>query len=336
MALSSKASFIPTTNEFLAHWSLVDAALAPAPPLTLPEERGVIPPGFDVSGLTVLKTLLQGHLEVVQDKLNDLQIASGAIALLKAKLHRRLTLFLEVVDGFYGNTEFFAARPEPVGVGAGEEKFIDPLRDAKSLWAKLNAAPAPAGLVLPIVLNEGTAAAPLLVTLAEFTASLESLKTKYEARANADQALKLARGRRDQTMEDIRAVLLSYRKAVVPRLAGNQALLASIPRLTPEPGHTPAAVSATAVFQPPDVAKVTHAESDDADFKEYELRGTAGADGDAEDAIVLENHPARTPADFFTQHGLGSPGGAVSLWVYVITNDGNERGSARMVVERPA
>ena len=73
MALTSKASFIPTTNEFLAHWGLVDAALAPAPPLVLPEERGVIPPGFDVSGLGALKSLLQGHLETVQDKLNDLK-----------------------------------------------------------------------------------------------------------------------------------------------------------------------------------------------------------------------------------------------------------------------
>lgn len=336
MALSSKAAFIPTSNEFLAHWTLVDAALPPAAAFILPEEPGVIPPGFNRSGLVALRDLLQGHLDTVQDKLNDLQISGGALAMLKATLHKRLTLFLEVVDGFYVNTEFFTARPDAPGVDAGEEKFFGPLRDAKSLWTKLNAAAAPAGLALPIVLNEGTAEAPLLVTLAAFTTSLDLLKTKYEARANADQVLKLARGRRDKTMVDIRAVLLSYRKAAVPRLAGNQALIDSIPRVSPEPGHTPAAVSATAVFQSPDIAKVSHSESDDADFKEYELRATAGSDGDAEDAVVVGNHTARTPADFFTQHGLGSPGGAVSLWVYVLTNDGNERGSNRMVVERPA
>lgn len=335
MALSSKAAFIPTTNEFLAHWALVDAALPPAAPVVLPEEPGVIPPGFNRSGLNELKSFLQANLEVVQDKLNDVEINSGGLALLKAKLYKRLTLFLEVVDGFYANTEFYAARPEAPGLGAGEEKFIDPLRDAKSLWTKLNAAAAPAGLTLPIVLNEGTAAAPLPVALAEFSASLELLKGKYEGRSAADQALKLARGRRDRTMESIRAVLVAYRKSVVPRLAGNQTLLASIPRVTPEPGHTPDAVTATAVFQAPDVAKVSHSASDDADFKEYELRATVGASGDAEDAIVLGSHPARTPADFFTQHGLGAPGGTVSLWVYVITNDGNERGSARMVVTRP-
>lgn len=335
MALSSNSAFIPTANEFLGHWTLVDAALPPAAPFVLPEEPGVIPPGFNRSGLVGLRDVLQSNLDSVQDKLNDLQIASGSIALLKAKVYKRLMLFVDVVDGFYVNTEFFPARPEPSGIGAGEEKFVDPLRDMKSLWTKLNAAPAPAGLTLPLTLNEGTAETPLPVTLAQFIDSLNQLKTAYETRASAEQTLKLARGRRDRTMQNIRAVLVSYRAAVAHRIAGNQALLEAVPRVSPEPGHTPNAVTATAVFQAPDTAKVSHAQSDDVDFKEYQLRGAAGPDGDTEDAIVLATHTAQAPADFFTQLGLGSPGGAVSLWVYVITNDGNERGSTRMVVERP-
>ena len=209
------------------------------------------------------------------------------------------------------------------------------MRDAKSLWGKLNAAPAPGGITLPIILNEGTQAAPLPVTLAEFNASLALLIQRYVNRATADQELKMSRGRRDRSMEEIRTALVSYRAAVLFRIAGNQALIDSIPRVSPEPGHTPAPVSASGVFQAPDAAKVAHTESDDADFKEYQLRGTIGDDGDTEDAILLATHAARTPADFLTQFGLGAPGGAVSLWVYVVTNDGNERASNRVVVERP-
>lgn len=65
MALSSNAAFVPTTNEFLAHWALVDAALPVPAPFILPEEPGVIPAGFNRSGLSGLKSTLQGNLEEI-------------------------------------------------------------------------------------------------------------------------------------------------------------------------------------------------------------------------------------------------------------------------------
>ena len=335
MALVSKSSFIPTTNEFLAHWTDVNASLPSGPGFTLPAQPGIIPPGFNISGLTALRDLLLGQLDEVQEKLNDVQIMGSSIKLLKAAIYKRLTLFLEVVDGFYPLTEFYAARPEAPGIGAGEGKFLDAMRDMKSLWAKLNAATAPGGLTLPIVLNEGTQASPVTVTLAQYNTTLALLVTKYADLATAQQELKMSRGRRDRTMEEIRAALVSYRVAVLFPIAGNAALIDSIPRISPEPGHTPAPVSASATFQAPDMARVAHTESDDSDFKEYQLRATIGDDGDTEDAVLLATHAARTPAEFTTQFGLGSPGGAVSLWVYVVTSDGNERASNRVVVERP-
>ncbi len=136
-------------------------------------------------------------------------------------------------------------------------------------------------------------------------------------------------------MKSIRAVLVSYRAAAQFRLAAYANLLTPLPRVTPLPGHTPDPVSINAVFIAPDIAEVTHSESDDADFKEYQLRGSAGPDGDAEDAVVLATHTARTPAPFTTQHALGTPGNAVTLWVFHITSDGNERASDPKVVQRP-
>lgn len=335
MALSSTAQYVPTINEFLPYWTLVNASLGAAGPFVLPGVAGLVPAGFDYANLEEWRDTLQDELYEVQAKLNDQQIAAAIVAAERVKLYRRFTLFLEVVDGFYAGSPLHNARPEAPGVDAGEGPFLDAMRDAHALWVKLNASPAPAGLTLPITVDEGTPGEPLPVTVGAFMASLNTLQTALAARAEAGVTLKIVRGNRDALMNRVRAALVSFRSAVMSKIAGNSSLIAALPRVTPEPGHTPEPVSASAVFVPPDVAEVSHSESEDSDFKEYQLRGTAGEDGDAEDAIVLATHTSQTPSLFSTQHGLGSPGGAVSLWVYVITNDGNERGSARMVIERP-
>ena len=335
MALSSNGSYIPTINEFLAHWAQADLVVQPSG-IILAEEPGVIPAGFNRSGLLVLRDSLTIQLDAVQDKLNDLQIAGGELELLKQKMYKRLGLFLGLMDGYYSSTPYYPARPEAPGMGAGEEKFCAPLRDMKSLWGKLNAAPAPTGVALPLEINEGTAEIELNFELTIFTADLALLQTKYAARAAAEQNLRLARSRRDKLKVQIRAVLVAYRAAAQSKLAGMSELLDTLPRVTPLPGHTPDAVTISAVYVPPDTAQVTHSESDDPDFKEYQFRGTVGEDGDPEDAVVLATHTARTPAPFTTQLGLGIPGGAGSYWVFVITKGGNERASARAVVHRPA
>lgn len=64
------------------------------------------------------------------------------------------------------------------------------MRDKKSLWAKLNAAPAPTGLTLPLELDGG-------FKLADFTLLLTGLKEAFEAVALAEQDLKIERLKRD-------------------------------------------------------------------------------------------------------------------------------------------
>ena len=91
----------------------------------------------------------------------------------------------------------------------------------------------------------------------------------------------------------------------------------------------------TTAFTAPNKATGAHSESDDADFKDYQIVAAIGEEATLEDAIVLETRPARTPAPFETTLGLAEPGGAVSLWVIVRTKDGNERASTKSVVRRP-
>lgn len=119
------------------------------------------------------------------------------------------------------------------------------------------------------------------------------------------------------------------------RLPNREVLLAALPRLTPEPGSTPDAVNASAVFQAPNQFKVVYDASAAADLKEYQLRGNVGAAFKSEDAVVIATNAKDAPREFVSTFGLTQPGAKVSVSVYVITNAGNQKGNAPMTVTRP-
>ena len=113
-------------------------------------------------------------------------------------------------------------------------------------------------------------------------------------------------------------------------------LVETLPRLTPLPGHTPAAVNASAVFTAPNGSKVVYDASADGLLHSYQLRGNVGGDYSDEDAIVIATHTPGEAREFLTPFGLNQPGAQVALKVYVILTTGNEAGSGAMLVHRPA
>ena len=331
----SKSSAIPYANRFLAHWSSVDAHIGAGPIFLLPVKPGVIPPNFNRSGLVALRDVLESQLDAVQAELNGLQANSRAIVLKKEVLLKRMRLFLEVVDGYYTETALFGSRPDMPSANDSEEKFREPLRDAKNMWSSMNSSPAPSGITLPVTINEGTVGVPAVVTQAQFVTSMNELQALYEARAQARQDLNTARARRDETIRFIYAVLLSYRTAVLPRISTDQPLIDTLPRLSPEGGHTPQPVTVQATLTSPNTATGTHSESAEATFAEYVVLAAAGDDADLDDAVVLYTRTNRVPEPFTVMLGLADPGGAVCIWVRVVLETGNEKTSSRVVVQRP-
>lgn len=321
MAIHDNASYVSTTNEFLPHWGDVNAALPVDKPL-------VLKTGLTRAGLVALRDGLVTQLDLVQEELNDVEMAAEALKLKRPVLLARLNEFNGVIDAFYEGTTLQAARPLAPGLGEGEEKFTEPFRDMKSLWAKLNAQPAPPGVTLPLELDGG-------MSLADFTALMGELKAAFEAVAVAEQDLRLERLTRDGKFKVIYESLRLYRLAVPARLPNNEVLLAALPRLTPEPGSTPAAVAASAVFLAPDQLKVVYDASEAGDLKEYQLRGNAGAAFHSEDAVVIATNAKDAPREFVSGFGLTQPGAKVSVAVYVVTTTGNQKGSAPMTVTRP-
>jgi len=310
-------------NEFLAHWAAVDAALGAPLGVPAPQADTMFRVNFDA-----LRVALIANNTAVIDKLNDQEIARGEIDLRKTAQLDRLREFTQLVNTYWQGTGFINAVPKLPSISDGQERFLAPLRDMVSLWAKLNAAPAPGGITLPLTLADGTDRA---VAAGEVSA----LDAVYQEEATAAQSVTIARANRDANKALAYAVMKNYRLAVPPRCALFPVLVETLPALTPAGGHTPEPVNASAVFAPPDQAQVTYDASPDADLARYELRGNPGEHYQDDDAVVVATHAPADPREFTTGFGLNQPGAQVALKVYVVLTTGNEAGSAALLVQRP-
>jgi len=323
MPISNNASYVPTMNEFIAHWGQVNAAINPD--LTVPAPDGT---AMTLSGFSGLRDSLQAQFQILVGFLNDKEIARGSIRLLKEKMLAHFNEFNAMLDGYWAATPFINARPYAPSASDGMEAFLAPMRDAASLWEKLNAAPAPAGITLPLALSDGSVADSFLDLISE-------LQAAYVTEAGANQNAVLARSQRNEIMATAKAVMVSYRKVVPARCAQHPTLVDTLPAVTPPPGHTPDPVHASAVFQAPDQAKIVYDASAEATLARYELRGNPGEKYEEEDAITLATHSPADAREFLTGFGLTQPGTQASFKVFVILETGNEAGSAAMTVERP-
>ena len=325
MAITGPASFIPTINEFLAHWQQCNAALAPASPLLVRlREKNIT---VARAKLLEWRDGLQAQQNVLTAKSTDLQLARASIVEQKAVLLACFNQFTTRLDAFYQGTNFYQLRPVAPGIGYGQFAFSDPMGDAMTLWNKMNEGPAPAGVTLPLVL-------PNAKSHGEFSSLLAALQFAYAEEKAKDQDVALARGERNRIQKDAYEIMRVYRETVPDKMANFPVLLETLPRLTPLPGHTPAGVNASAVFVAPNQSKVVYDASTDAMLHSYQLRGTVGDDYN-EDAVVIATHAPADPREFVVPFGLNQPGAKVALKVYVILITGNEAGSAAMFVERP-
>ena len=314
-------------TDFLAHWAQCNAALPPQSPfvIRLPESDSTV----KRPELLALRDTLQARQITVQSRLTDQGIARAVINLQKAALLEQFNQFTARLDGFYRNSRFYEMRPYAPSLSDGQEAFTGPMVDAMTLWEKLNAGPAPAGVALPLLLPDGT-------DQGAFASAISALQFAYIDERTKAQDTGLARADRNLLQAKAYGILKAYREAV-PGSAVREfpALVETLPRLTPLPGHTPAPVNASVVFEAPNTAKVVYDASPEAMVQGYELRGNVGEDYSDEDAVVIATNEPGEAREFVTPFGLNQPGARVALKVYVILNTGNEAGSGALFVQRP-
>ena len=325
MPIQSNASYLPTMDEFLAHWTQVNAVLGAAP-LVVAKPLGV---ATTRAQFDTLRTTLMTNQTSVQGFINDQEIARGDINIKKAALLVTFNQFIEVVEAYYQGTKFYNAKPLAPGIGEGQDNFVSPMLDAQTLWDKMNTGTAPQGVTLPISVGS-------VVLQASFASAVVLLQASYKDEKIAAQNVKLARADRNLTQATAYDLMKAYRLAVPVRCSQFPNLIATMPKLTPEPGHTPAAVQASATYVAPSTSHVVHGASADADLDHYEMEGTNGEAWNEEDAVYLGRHEPNEANEFTVAFGLTQPGTAVALKVFVVTTTGNRAGSAPVVVRRPA
>ena len=319
MAITGPASYLSTTDEFLSHWLSADTTLGVGNELTLPSAvaRADLQTRRDDLGARVLD---------VQMKLTALEVARGDIEIRKEGLLLRLNQFNEKMRALHENSKWARALPLVPGIGEGPSNFATPLDAANSVWQLINADAA----VTDVTLLGG-------YTQATFATDIVALKTAFTAYNTAAAVLSVTREERNDLQDAIYDILRKYRQTLPTAFAKNHALVDSLPRLSPEPGSTPDAVTATSVW---DVAlssaKLTWTASADTNLSEYEIRFCAGPNYSTDNESAIGSVSPTAPREFLTNTGLSAPGNVATFKVYVITTTGNEKGSNTVAVTRPA
>lgn len=322
MPIEGPASFLPTTDEFSAHWGLVNTALAPG--------ALVLPAGTTLANLETHRTALAALHAAVQSAINDVETARADLDDRKLALHTRLNQFNEKARSYLGGTTLARSLPKVPGLTEGQGAFLPAMDDMENLWTRANALPASGGYTPPLVL---LGAYPL----ATFSADLALLRTAYKTMTAREVDLRVKRGERQDLEDVIYPILKSYREAMPTFFAADHALVTTLPRLTPEPGSTPDAVSLTGVWNAATTqASLTWTENPAADVDHYEVRWSPGSSYSAEDENVLGSVDKEAAREFLTAQGLGAPGAVSVFRVYVVTATGNEKGSNTAQVTRPA
>lgn len=310
---------MPTTEEFLAHWALANGAVPGTVVVVAAEEPGG--PPVTLADFEVLAAELRGAHSAVRGCLMAVSIARTRTQMTKRALLVRYEEFADRLRAFYQGSPFLTSLPvKPVELELAS-RFLGRMQGVATLWAQLNAAAAPGGVTLPLLLPGGYA-------VGDFTADVEGLGAELQALGEAEQETQLARSRRNLAQERIYAVLRNYRLTVPAVLGRNAAVTLTMPRLTVVRGSTPPEVMVSGSFVPESgQARILHGVLDLPDLTHYELRYCPPPKYRAEEETLVASHPAEAPAEFLTNHGLLTPGDRALYKVYPITSARRERGS---------
>lgn len=315
MPISGPASYLPTMDEFLAHWASANAAFGA--PITL---RGNV-------GVTDLQTL-RDNLATAQTnltgKINDREFARGSIETGAAALATRVEQFNARVRALYDTGPYVNALPLVPNPQASQSKVTTPMDDAANIWAKIEDDG-------PEIVLSGN------YDKAQFDNDLAVLKQAYTAYTKAVSNEKLARGQRNDLQDQIQPILKQYRQIIPTYFDADSAIVESLPRLTPLPGATPKAVNASAVWDAAESkARLVWDASDNASLKEYQVRYSPGEEYKEEDAAVVATTLPDAPRELLTNAGLTQAGATATFKVFVVVDTGNEAGSESLTVTRPS
>ena len=317
MPINGPASYLPTTDEFIAHWAAANTALGAAGPIVLMHT-------YTQANLVTLRTELEDIRAEIESLRNGREGARAVVEELKAGLLLRLNQFNSKLASMSPDSKWTAMLPKAFTQSAAMGRVIPPLDDVEDIWQRYETD------VEDVTLMGG-------YSRVNFATALADLKQAYKDLTSADNALGIKRGERTEKEAQIHPILKAYRARIPAEFPEGSAIFETLPRLSPLPGSTPDPVAGNGVFnEATNEADLSWTESTAADLERYEVRGVAGPEYEADDEVILATVPAGGERVFSTSYALTAPGTSATFKIYVITATGNERGSNAVTVTRPS
>ena len=313
MAITSNASYIPTCDEFIAHWQMAFLANGQNPVR--------VRDNFGRADLIALRDKLDQEGRVLRQKINDREFVRGDINILSKALVERLVQFNNRVKVLFPEgSRYVNALPLVPDPHAASSKVIEPLDDAANIWNRINQQGD------DIILAGG-------YTHGQFYDQITQLRAKYAEYNQAMVEERVQRGARNETQELIYPRLKQYRELIPTLFPADSNIVATMPRLTPLPGSTPQPVNASAVWDGAlQKARLVWDASDNPKLKEYQVRYSVGSKYDETDATVVATITPTNPLELLTDAGLTQVGAVATYKIFVIVETGNEAGSESLVV----
>jgi hypothetical protein len=322
MASIAPKNYIKVAEDFAAHWALANAALGASPI--------ILQGNYTLTTLGTDKTALAALINAVDVAANARQSASADRDIKRAAMRERLRQFRAMVQAAFPRSTYEGELdPLPKETATGGI-WTSVMNQANDTWGKINAImPAPVGTTIPMVLQGGYAKAAFVTD----TAALSAAFLLVEDTQRNDSA---ARQTRDDAWALLAQRFRQYRLMVQARFPAGNAMIDSLPILSPAPGHTPDPVTMSALWDPAlSKAVVTYTTSLDPDLASYQLRACLGTTKYTVDQEqVIATHPAGTVTPFQTDEGLVASGSKAFYKVYVMLSTGNEKGSKSVAVTR--
>lgn len=321
MPLSSLASYLSTTQDFITHWTQWNTT-------TLGNNQ--LSDGSKVADLTAQRTGLQTAITAVETPRNSRETAAQDRDNKRVVLREKLRQFRARCQSDLRGSVYQNAAPAIPPTNSGEGLFMRAMDDMQSLWVTINATP-PAGFTAPLKLVG-------LYTAANHATDIAALRTTYTNYNTAAQQVELRLGERDALLEPIKNRLLLYRQTILGSFPAGDPLILSLPRVTPLAGSTPRAVILSATWNPAtDELDLSWTGSTNAHLDHFSLRSCdppryRAADEEAVQSIDKTLTSISIPG---ADCGLGVSGAVKFFKLYVVTDDDNEKGSKSVKVSRP-
>lgn len=324
MPITGPSSYPQVMQQFIAHWNLVNDFLdnAGEDPLTLAAAYALV-------NFQTARTQIVTAINDVTAAEAAQQLAIDTRDLKKTPIRARLTQFRAAVKAYLPGSRYINALPTLPGLSNIETRYVKPFQDAAQLWAAINNDHSVTGFTPPLLLAGG-------YPLATFNTDLTALRAAYDGVTNLAYNTRSVRGTRDTFLNAAYSRMLEYRQAVVARLPADNPLIQSIPAVTAPAGSTPLPVNLSGAWNTSDAkAKLTWTASPASTLDHYSVRYCSGAHYRVKEETVIATLPSTT-LTYETLTGLAAPGAVSSFKVYVVLTTGNEKGSAPVVVTRPA